>query len=63
MVHIAEEVAEVKKLLSKETSLRKAAEEEVDNLKSQLAQLKMSEVNSVYLYFISVALLSATYLA
>ncbi|TYH40684.1 hypothetical protein ES332_D12G264400v1 [Gossypium tomentosum] len=43
MVHIAEEVAEVKKLLSKETSLRKAAEEEVDNLKSQLAQLKMSE--------------------
>ncbi|MBA0718671.1 hypothetical protein Golax_006404, partial [Gossypium laxum] len=46
MVHIAEEVAEVKKLLSKETSLRKAAEEEVDNLKSQLAQLKMSEASA-----------------
>ncbi|MBA0863418.1 hypothetical protein Goshw_020871 [Gossypium schwendimanii] len=46
MVHIAEEVAEAKKLLSKETSLRKAAEEEVDNLKSQLAQLKMSEASA-----------------
>ncbi|KAG8476568.1 hypothetical protein CXB51_033456 [Gossypium anomalum] len=46
MVHIAEEVAEVKKLLSKETSLRKAAEEEVDNLKSRLAQLKMSEASA-----------------
>lgn len=52
MVSTAEEVAEVKKLLSKETSLRKAAEEEVNNLKSQLAQLKISEVY-VYLYFIS----------
>ena len=50
-----EEVTEVKKLLSKETSLRKAAEEEVNNLKSQQAQLKVSEVYSVYLsvfYFI-----------
>ena len=50
-----EEVAEVKKLLSKETTLRKAAEEEVNNLRSQLAQLKMSEVYFVYLsvfYFI-----------
>ncbi|KAH1075060.1 hypothetical protein J1N35_027388 [Gossypium stocksii] len=46
MVHIAEEVAEVKKLLSKETSLRKAAKEEVYNLKSQLAQLKMSEASA-----------------
>ncbi|MBA0858554.1 hypothetical protein Goshw_027952, partial [Gossypium schwendimanii] len=42
----AEEVAELKKLLSKETSLRKAAEEEVNNLKSQLAQLKMSEASA-----------------
>ncbi|XWS49020.1 hypothetical protein CRYUN_Cryun13aG0127800 [Craigia yunnanensis] len=41
-----EEVGEVKKLLSKETSLRKAAEEEVNNLKSQLAQLKMSEASA-----------------
>nr|KJB37576.1 hypothetical protein B456_006G211400 [Gossypium raimondii] len=42
----AQEVAELKKLLSKETSLRKAAEEEVNNLKSQLAQLKMSEASA-----------------
>ncbi|XP_039046799.1 kinesin-like protein KIN-UA isoform X1 [Hibiscus syriacus] len=45
MVHTAEEVAELNKLLSKETSLRKAAEDEVNNLKSQLAQLKMSEAS------------------
>ncbi|MBA0651402.1 hypothetical protein Goklo_018732 [Gossypium klotzschianum] len=42
----AQEVAELKKLLSKETSLRKAVEEEVNNLKSQLAQLKMSEASA-----------------
>ncbi|XVE57772.1 hypothetical protein DITRI_Ditri04bG0116400 [Diplodiscus trichospermus] len=41
-----EEVAEVKRLLSKETSLRKAAEEEVNNLRSQLAQLKTSEASA-----------------
>ncbi|XP_022719631.1 kinesin-like protein KIN-UA [Durio zibethinus] len=41
-----EEIGEVKKLLSKETSLRKAAEEEVSNLRSQLAQLKMSEASA-----------------
>ncbi|XVF51617.1 hypothetical protein PTKIN_Ptkin04bG0198700 [Pterospermum kingtungense] len=41
-----EEVAELKRLLSKETSLRKAAEEEVNNLKTQLAQLKMSEASA-----------------
>ncbi|XP_065858060.1 kinesin-like protein KIN-UA isoform X2 [Euphorbia lathyris] len=39
----AEEMAEVKKLLQKETLLKKAAEEEVNNLKSQLAQSKKSE--------------------
>ncbi|MBA0830620.1 hypothetical protein Goarm_015141 [Gossypium armourianum] len=44
--YTAEEVAELKKLLSKETSLRKAAEEEVNNLRSQLAQLKMSEASA-----------------
>ncbi|KAH1089690.1 hypothetical protein J1N35_016947 [Gossypium stocksii] len=46
MASTAEEVAELKKLLSKETSLRKATEEEVNNLKSQLAQLKMSEASA-----------------
>ncbi|KAA3454808.1 armadillo repeat-containing kinesin-like protein 3 [Gossypium australe] len=46
MASTAEEVAELQKLLSKETSLRKAAEEEVNNLKSQLAQLKMSEASA-----------------
>ena len=39
-----EEVAELKKLLQKESLLRKAAEEEVNNLKSQIAQWKRSEV-------------------
>ncbi|TYH55247.1 hypothetical protein ES332_D09G224200v1 [Gossypium tomentosum] len=46
MASTAQEVAELKKLLSKETSLRKAAEEEINNLKSQLAQLKMSEASA-----------------
>ncbi|TYJ19663.1 hypothetical protein E1A91_A09G206900v1 [Gossypium mustelinum] len=46
MASTAEEVVELQKLLSKETSLRKAAEEEVNNLKSQLAQLKMSEASA-----------------
>lgn len=54
MASTAEEVAELKKLLGKEMSLRKAAEEEVNNLKSQLAQLKMSEVYIDYLYFFSI---------
>uniref|UniRef100_A0A5B6YKB1 Kinesin-like protein n=1 Tax=Davidia involucrata TaxID=16924 RepID=A0A5B6YKB1_DAVIN len=35
--------AEVKKLLQNETLLRKAAEEEIDNLKNQLVQWKRSE--------------------
>ncbi|XP_050228267.1 kinesin-like protein KIN-UA [Mercurialis annua] len=43
---MAEEVAELKKLLQKETALRKAAEEEVSNLKNQLAQSKKSEALS-----------------
>ncbi|WCJ26071.1 armadillo repeat kinesin 3 [Euphorbia peplus] len=42
-VATAEEMAEIKKLLQKETLLKKAAEEEVNNLKSQLAQSKKSE--------------------
>ncbi|KAK9020876.1 hypothetical protein V6N11_010888 [Hibiscus sabdariffa] len=46
MIHTAEEVAELKILLSKETSLRKEAEEEVNSLKSQLAQMKMSEASA-----------------
>ncbi|KDP25576.1 hypothetical protein JCGZ_20732 [Jatropha curcas] len=44
-VAAVEELAEVKKLLHKETLLRKASEEEVDNLKSQLAQSKKSEAS------------------
>lgn len=39
-----EEVVELKKQLQKETNLRKAAEEEVSNLKNQLSQWKRSEV-------------------
>jgi hypothetical protein len=35
---VAEEVVEIKKLLEKETNLRKVAEEEVKNLRSQLGQ-------------------------
>ncbi|KAL9350081.1 hypothetical protein Peur_057336 [Populus x canadensis] len=38
-----EELSEMKKKLQKETLLRKAAEEEVNKLKSQLAELKKSE--------------------
>ncbi|KAK6935274.1 Kinesin motor domain [Dillenia turbinata] len=38
-----EELAEVKKLLQTEALLRKAAEEEVNNLKSELSQSKRSE--------------------
>lgn len=34
----AEEVVEIKKLLEKETNLRKVAEEELKNLRSQLGQ-------------------------
>jgi hypothetical protein len=43
-VSAVEEVAELKKVLQKESLLRKAAEEEVNSLKSQLAQCKRSEV-------------------
>lgn len=39
----AEELAEVRRLVQSETLLRKAAEEEVNNLKSQLALSKRSE--------------------
>lgn len=46
---IVEELTEVKKLLLKETQLRKAAEEEVNNLKIQVAQWKRSEVFFVLL--------------
>ncbi|KAA8522301.1 hypothetical protein F0562_012974 [Nyssa sinensis] len=42
-VPAAEEFAEVKKLLQNETLLRKAAEEEIDNLRHQLVQWKRSE--------------------
>ena len=47
-----EEMADLKKMLQKETLLRKAAEREVNNLKSQVAELKMSEVCSVPPIFI-----------
>lgn len=39
------EVAELKKLVKKEMLLRKSAEEEVSNLRSQVAQLKRSETS------------------
>ncbi|XP_038874803.1 kinesin-like protein KIN-UA isoform X2 [Benincasa hispida] len=39
------EVVELKKLVKKETLLRKAAEEEVNNLRNQVAQLKRSEMS------------------
>ena len=39
-----EEVVELKKMLQKETLLRKAAEEEINNLKNQLSQWKRAEV-------------------
>ncbi|XP_058084442.1 kinesin-like protein KIN-UB isoform X2 [Magnolia sinica] len=42
-VSVAEEIAEVNQLLQNEIHLRKAAEEEANNLKSQLVQLKKSE--------------------
>ncbi|KAJ8766123.1 hypothetical protein K2173_021640 [Erythroxylum novogranatense] len=45
-VAAGQEVAEMKKLLEKETLLRKAAEEEVDNLNSKLAQSKRLEESS-----------------
>uniref|UniRef100_A0A1D1YGE3 Kinesin-like protein n=1 Tax=Anthurium amnicola TaxID=1678845 RepID=A0A1D1YGE3_9ARAE len=40
---VSEEVSEIKSLLQKETLSRKSAEEEVKNLKSQVAQLKKAE--------------------
>ncbi|GAV91062.1 Kinesin domain-containing protein/Arm domain-containing protein [Cephalotus follicularis] len=45
MVSTAEELADVKKSLEKEIQLRKVAEEEVNNLKSQLAHWKRSEAS------------------
>ncbi|KAG2681377.1 hypothetical protein I3760_11G141700 [Carya illinoinensis] len=44
-ISAVEEVSELKKLLQKESLLRKAAEEEVNSLKSQLAQWKRSEAS------------------
>ncbi|KAE8055178.1 hypothetical protein FH972_012039 [Carpinus fangiana] len=44
-VSAVEEVAELKKVLQKESLLRKAAEEEVNSLKSQLAQCRRSEAS------------------
>uniref|UniRef100_A0A368UHF5 Kinesin-like protein n=1 Tax=Glycine max TaxID=3847 RepID=A0A368UHF5_SOYBN len=41
----AEELADLKKMLQKETHLRKAAEGEVNNLKNQVAELKKSEAS------------------
>ncbi|KAF7810243.1 kinesin-like protein KIN-UA isoform X1 [Senna tora] len=41
----AEEVADLKKMLQKETLLRKAAEEEVNSLKFQVTELKKSEAS------------------
>ncbi|XP_039062223.1 kinesin-like protein KIN-UA isoform X1 [Hibiscus syriacus] len=46
MASSAEEVAELKRLLNKEISLRKVAEEEVHSHKSQIAQLKISEASA-----------------
>ncbi|KAJ4954754.1 hypothetical protein NE237_011537 [Protea cynaroides] len=43
LVSVSEEVMELKQLMKNETHLRKVAEEEVKNLKSQLAQWKSSE--------------------
>ncbi|XP_017427606.1 kinesin-like protein KIN-UA isoform X1 [Vigna angularis] len=40
-----EELADLKKMLQKETHLRKAAEGELNNLKSQVAELKKSEAS------------------
>ncbi|KAG2677491.1 hypothetical protein I3760_12G100000 [Carya illinoinensis] len=45
MISTIKEVAELKKLLQKESLLRKAAEEEVNSLKSQVAQWKRSETS------------------
>lgn len=44
MLSASLEVAELKKLFENETISRKVAEEEIDNLKNQLAQWKRSEV-------------------
>lgn len=49
-ISAVEEVAELKKLLKKESVLRKAAEEEVNSLKSQLVQWKRSEVCLMFLW-------------
>lgn len=40
----SEEIADVNKLLQNEIHLKKVVEEEVNNLKTQLAQWKKSEV-------------------
>ncbi|KAH7549536.1 hypothetical protein JRO89_XS13G0046500 [Xanthoceras sorbifolium] len=45
MSSVVEELAEVKKMLLKENQLRKAAEEEVNNLKGQVAQWKRTEAS------------------
>lgn len=47
MASLVEELAEVKKLLLKESQSRKAAEEQAKTFESQVAQLKRSEVYPV----------------
>lgn len=51
MASAAEEIAELKKLLQNEASLRTATEEEVNNLKSQVVQWKRIEVVMHYFFF------------
>lgn len=47
-----EEVVELKKLLQNEIYLRKAAEEEIGNLKGQLLQFTKSEVLNLFVFII-----------
>lgn len=54
----AEELADLRKMLQKETFLRKAAEGEVNNLKIQVAELKQSDVcfcaSHIYIFHLHV---------
>ena len=50
MASAAEKTAELKKLLQNEASLRAAAEEEINNLKSQVVQWKSLEVVMHYFF-------------
>jgi len=62
----AEELADLKKMLQKETHLRKAAEGEVNNLKNQVAELKKSEVcfraSNIYIFHLHVLFSPCWYL-